>query len=219
MRYGLFGGSFNPVTLGHIRLANYIIEHDYVDLVLLMPCYKSLYNKGLEDGVHRLNMIKLCDRNKQVQPFDWEIANKIEGIGTYDIMGMIYKHFDENRVNLMRMDDGSVGLFNGKTICNIGWHDFDGHSFHFIMGLDNSQKVRKWLNGDKILTDHKFIVVPRKGTEVADKWFENKPHIYLKDYIPDDISSSAAKKDILNSTGLLDPKVIQYIKENKLYGV
>jgi len=159
-----------------------------VDRVLLLPCYKSLYNKGLLDGEHRVKMIDLADRFTGVESFDWEIKNKIDGIGTYEIMNRLKNELNEN--------------------------------LYFIMGLDNSQKVRNWKNGHKILNEHKFIVVPRIGTNVVDEWFKEQPHIFIENYQPDDMSSTSVR-DLLKNNGdasvLLDNDVYKYIKDNKLY--
>ena len=98
--------------------------------------------------------------------------------------------------------------------------EFSGDTLYFIIGLDNSQKVRGWKNGHLIVEELKFIVVPRDGTIVTDVWFEKEPHIYLYDYEPDDISSSKVK-ELLRAKGNyeqhLDFFVSQYICQNKLY--
>ena len=189
MKIGIFGGSFNPVQKGHTRLANYIASSGVVDHVYMMPCYKSLYNKGLVDGWHRLQMLEIADRLPNVQPFYWEIKNKIEGQGTYEIMKRLEGEFQD------------VELY-------------------FIVGLDNSQKVKSWLNGDKIINELKFIVVPRNGVNTTDVWFMNPPHIWLNNYEGDDISSTSVKELLKNGGDLsnhLDKRVEDYIIANNLY--
>jgi nicotinate-nucleotide adenylyltransferase len=189
VKIGIFGGSFNPVQKGHTRLANYIASSGVVDLVYMMPCYKSLYNKGLVSGEERLKMLALADKHPKVQPFDWEIKNKIENIGTYEIMKMLESNFPNDEL-------------------------------YFIIGLDNSQKVKSWLNGDKIIKELKFIVVPRNGVNTADIWFMDKPHIWLNNYEGDDISSTGVKELLKNGGDLeqhLDNMVKDYIITNQLY--
>jgi nicotinate-nucleotide adenylyltransferase len=186
---GVFGGSFNPVTKGHTRLANHIAESGVVDRVYMMPCYKSLYNKELTSGEDRLKMIALAEKHPNVLPLDWEIKNKIEGRGTYEIMKMLEA-------------------------------DFPNDELYFIIGLDNSQKVKSWLNGDKIIKELKFIVVPRLGTNTSDIWFMDAPHIWLNTYEADDVSSSNTKKLLKNGGDLdkhLDNLVKDYIITNQLY--
>lgn len=189
MKIGVFGGSFNPPTKGHTRLANHIAESGVVDRVYMMPCYKSLYNKELASGEDRLKMLVMADKHPNVLPFDWEIKNKIENKGTYEIMKMLEA-------------------------------DFPNDELYFIIGLDNSQKVRTWRNGDKIIDELKFIVVPRFGTNTQDIWFMNPPHIWLSSYEADDISSSGVKEILKNGGDLdqhLDNMVKDYIITNGLY--
>lgn len=189
MKIAICGGSFNPITKGHTRIANYIISKGIVDKVLIMPCYKSLYNKSLESGYHRIKMIELANKMSGVEPFDWEIVNKIEGQGTYDIMKQLEKYF---------MND----------------------ELYFVMGLDNSQKVKKWIKGIIITNEFKFIVVPRVGTQIEDSWFMMPPHIYVKDYTEDAISSTAVKELLHKGVApkeMLDEAIYRYIIENNLY--
>jgi nicotinate-nucleotide adenylyltransferase len=189
MKIAIFGGSFSPIHLGHIRLANHIVENNIVDKVLVMPCYKSLYNKSLVSGEHRLNMIELSKRNQNVLPFDWEIKNKIEGIGTYDIMKMLENEFKENEL-------------------------------YFVIGLDNSQKVKSWKNGNIIVDNMKFIVVPRKGVEINDNWFTKSPHIFMYGYTEDSNSSTNVKqllKENKDTSLCLDNQVKDYILKHNLY--
>jgi nicotinate-nucleotide adenylyltransferase len=155
----------------------------------MMPCYKSLYNKGLLSGEERLKMIELADRHPNVLPLDWEIKNKIKDKGTYEIMKMLES-------------------------------DFPNDELYFIIGLDNSQKVRTWRNGDKIIDELKFIVVPRIGTNTQDIWFMNPPHIWLNNYEADSISSSNVKELLKENKDLsehLDKYVLCHIIVNNLY--
>lgn len=189
MKVAIFGGSFNPWTEGHSRLANYIVQNNVVDFLLAMPCYRSLYNKGLEPGEHRLKMIELAKCDSRVQPLDWEIKNKIEGRTTYDIMSELKR-------------------------------EFEGKELYFVMGLDNSQKIKKWPNGENIIKEFNFIVVPRIGTNTEDIWFMDKPHVWLGNYVADEISSTNAKRMIASHTPtkeVLDPAVYDYIIEQNLY--
>ncbi len=218
MKLGIFGGSFNPVQKGHTRLANYIVSSGVVDMVLMMPCYKSLYNKELLDGETRLKMIELADRLPHVQPFDWEIKNKIEGLGTYDIMKMLEGYFENRHIGLIKEDD-KLKLYDMEIIGSFGPRLPD--EIYFIIGLDNSQKVKSWLNGDKIINELKFIVVPRNGVNTNDIWFMDSPHIWLNKYEGDDVSSSGVKELLRNGGDLehhLDKSVKDYIITNQLYG-
>jgi len=217
MKIGVFGGSFSPIQKGHTRLANHLVKEGIVDMVLMMPCYKSLYNKEVLDGETRLKMIELADRLPHVQPFDWEIRNKIEGIGTYDVMKMLEEYFENRHIGLIKEDD-KLKLYDMEIIGSFGPRLPD--EIYFIIGLDNSQKVKTWLNGDRITKEMKFIVVPRKGVNTEDIWFMEPPHIFVNYYEADEISSTAAKEILgrgANPKEMLDEAVYDYIIANNLY--
>ena len=65
MNIGILGGSFDPITCGHIDLAKYVLNSQYnIDQIWLLPCYKSLTGKKLQDSIHRLNMCELAIQNE-----------------------------------------------------------------------------------------------------------------------------------------------------------
>lgn len=63
-RYGLFGGSFNPVHTGHVLLARYALEQLKLDGVLFMPCARSADGKQLAPGALRLAWLKKALRGE-----------------------------------------------------------------------------------------------------------------------------------------------------------
>jgi len=94
-KVALFGGSFNPPTLGHEFVANLAL-HQGMDEVWLMPCYKSLYGKSLAPDDQRLFMLRfLTTNNPKFKVSSWEINNKIEG-RTFDIMNRLCEEHPEN---------------------------------------------------------------------------------------------------------------------------
>lgn len=220
MKVAIFGGSFNPIQKGHTRLANHLVKENIVDMVLMMPCYKSLYNKELASGEHRLKMIELADRLPHVQPFDWEIRNKIEGLGPYEIMKMLKSDIDKNTIGLEKGENGKPVLFYREFICRMPERVPGDDELYFVMGLDNSQKIKKWPNGQNIVKEFNFIVVPRIGTNTEDIWFMDPPNIWLGKYEADNISSTTAKQLLASHTStkeVLDPAVYDYIIEQNLY--
>ena len=66
MRVGVYIGSFNPVHVGHLHVANYLIENDYVDRVLLLATPNYWHKQNLIDIVHRENMLKFFE-NESIQ--------------------------------------------------------------------------------------------------------------------------------------------------------
>jgi nicotinate-nucleotide adenylyltransferase len=56
-KIAVYGGSFDPVTLGHTRVAEIVLNTCDVDQVWFMPCYKSLYEKKLGSSYDRINLL------------------------------------------------------------------------------------------------------------------------------------------------------------------
>src|SRR5437870_549859 len=67
MRIGLFGGSFNPVHLGHLRAAEEVREALTLDLVYFIPAAAPPHKP--EDGLaapdHRLQMVRLATKGNR----------------------------------------------------------------------------------------------------------------------------------------------------------
>lgn len=91
-----------------------------------------------------------------------------------------------------------------------------------IIGMDEANKINTWVNYEKLIKEHTFVVVDREETARNTDWFINK-HIYLRDrynIIPN-ISSSELRREIKMDldfhSDLLNYKVVKYIKRYKLY--
>ena len=107
----LFGGSFNPPTIAHLKIIEYLSNH--FDEVLLLPNgdQYSFDGKVLNSFNHRVNMLDLmCKNLKNIKILDLENSN--EFMGTYHTLRLLnhptfvlgadcldklhmWKHFDE----------------------------------------------------------------------------------------------------------------------------
>jgi nicotinate-nucleotide adenylyltransferase len=189
MKIGIFGGSFNPPTKGHIRLCNYLVENGVVDTVLLMPCYKSLYNKGLVDGNKRLDMLAMTTHHPKVKPFDWEIKNKIDGPGTYQIMKMITEELSPDTLYFI------IGLDNAQKVKSWKNGDIIVDRMNFIV------VPRKGV----VTTDEWYKKSPHIYVDG-----------YEEDAISSTLVKERLKKGE-DVSDLLDKYVEDYIRTNKLY--
>ena len=80
MRLGIYVGSFNPVHKGHEFIANYVVENNYVDKVLMIPTESYWDKTGLIDLNHRLNMLKFCENENVLVSSEYssyEFTNEI----------------------------------------------------------------------------------------------------------------------------------------------
>lgn len=102
------------------------------------------------------------------------------------------------------------------------------YQFKFIIGMDNALQIKKWYRWKDLLKEIGFVVFPRQGSKehFINGWFEQPPHTYLSIPITD-ISSTKIRNWIKEygidglelAAPFIDRKVLDYIKEHKLYGL
>ena len=66
MKIGIFIGSFNPVHKGHMHVVNYLIEHNVVDKVMIIPTLAYWDKNDLADIEDRVNMLKFFESDRIV---------------------------------------------------------------------------------------------------------------------------------------------------------
>lgn len=84
MRLGIYGGSFNPPHLGHMRLAEYSSEKLGLDRLLVIPTAVPPHKSGLElaDGADRINMCSLAFENAVVSDIELRREGKSYTVDT-----------------------------------------------------------------------------------------------------------------------------------------
>ena len=191
-KVALIGGAFDPITIGHLQLAEVVLKH--VDEVRIMPCFDHAYGKQMASAGHRHDMGVLAvveyfwagKGNFNVQVSDFEIINKTTA--TYDTF------------KKLRADNPA--------------------DYHFVIGQDNADTIDKWYNYEELLKTTKFIVVPRKGYTSSETWYRQEPHLYLEDESIVEISSTQVRELLKaneSAEKFLTKKVQEYIKEYELY--
>ena len=206
----ILGGAFNPPTIGHLKLAQFVLRSDNMfDEVWLTPCASHAYNKKMESFEDRVRMCELISKyDKRIKVFDYELKDNFKS--TF--------HFIEN---LLKNPIASQ------------------YDFSLIIGQDNANNFDKWIEYEKLEKLIRFVVVTRKGEErnIESDWYLKEPHIYLCGVtdIPE-MSSTALKvslhrlrfvrdglgsldyednlKDVMESTS---KDVFEYIDKNGLY--
>jgi len=136
MRVGLFFGSFNPIHIGHLIIANYMSCFTDLDEVWMMvsPQNPLKDQKGLANMYDRLEMARLAVDNMEnirVSDFEFQLPKPSYTIDTLT-------HLSEK---------------------------YPGRQFCLIMGSDNLNSLRKWKNYELILRDYHIYVYPRPGFE------------------------------------------------------
>ena len=139
MRLGIFGGTFDPIHLGHLVVAEYIREEFHLDRVLFIPAGQPWFKTGqyLTDGRHRFEMVRLATAyNPRLQASDIELRR---GGPTYTI----------DTLTTLRDEMG------------------DGVEFNVIVGTDALNELHRWHRPTDVLKMATVVGVTRPGaTEV-----------------------------------------------------
>ena len=196
-RYAIYGGSFDPVHIGHIALADCAAAECGLDEIIFMPAYISPFkqDRKVTRGEDRLAMLEtVLDFNPAFRVSDYELR---KGGPSYTIETL--RHFRS-------MVDGDL---------------------HFVLGFDSVVQVDKWYEGEEILRDFPLITVRRNDTDDAEGYVrierfrkEFGADITVLDMEPVDASSTEIRDMIKKGgdiRGLVLPRTEEYIIEHKLY--
>ena len=199
MKIGILGGSFNPVHLGHLILAEQIREAAGLDRVLFIPASTPPHKPGTElaAGEHRFAMVRLA----------------IEG----------NPFFDASDVELQR---GGVS-YTIDTILALRREHPDA-DFHFIIGADSVPELPTWYRTCELVELCTFLIGSRPGHEIAwDLLAQALPAATVErlrknviSTIPIGISSSAIRLRIREGRSvryLVPREVEEYIGKNGVY--
>lgn len=196
-RYGIYGGSFDPIHIGHIALADCAVRECGLDRLIFMPAYVSPFkqDRQVTDGKDRAGMIEtVLHRNKA---------------------------FRLSRYELMKQGPS----YTIETLRH--WNSILDGELYFVLGFDSAVQLDTWYEGEEILRNYHLVTARRPGTDDREgmriiEGFREKydSDITILDMDPVDASSSEIRqmvKDGISVTGLVTPEVEEYIIEHKLY--
>lgn len=191
MKVGLFFGTFNPIHIGHLILANYCVEYSDLDEVwfVITPMSPFKQKKSMLSNVHRLALANVAIENyPKLKTSDIEFKLKQPN---YTVDTLI--HFEEK---------------------------FPQHEFNLIMGEDNLKGFHKWKNFEVILKNYKLYVYPRVSEGAVETSLIDHENVVRVDAPVVQISSTFIRKAIhdgKNCVPMLSPGVWKYIDEMNFY--
>jgi nicotinate-nucleotide adenylyltransferase len=191
MKIGLYFGTFNPIHVGHLIIANHMAENSQLDQIWMVVTPHNPHKKkdSLLDDYHRLEMVRIAthDYNK-IKPSDIEFKLPQPN---YTINTLA--HLEEK---------------------------YPQHSFAIIMGEDNLNSLHKWKNYETILANYEVYVYPRLKSGTIDNAFINHPKIHRIEAPVVELSSTFIRESIKNKKNIipmLPSKVWEYIDHNLFY--
>ncbi|MEN6510009.1 MAG: nicotinate-nucleotide adenylyltransferase [Smithella sp.] len=213
MKWGLFGGTFDPIHFGHLRAAQELIELVNLDRVVFIPAFLPPHktDRVISSFEHRLQMVRLAVSDNERFAFS-DVENQRPG-KSYSIDTVRY---------FLNSHDENLELY-------------------FITGQDAFDAITTWHQWDELLSLCHFVVMTRPGYEnrglahilpedIAASYVYNdlndcflgpqESRIYFRKTTFLDISSSAIRQSIqqvLSVQYLVPDQVIRFINEKRLY--
>ena len=189
-KIGIFGGSFNPIHVGHALIASYIVENSDIDTLWLMvsPQNPLKENSSLASDYHRLRMTELVSRR---------IENVITSAFEFDLPKPSYTIDTLNALQAKFPDD----------------------EFYLVIGADNWCVFDRWKAGEEIINKHRVLIYPRRGYDIViPEKYSDRVSVVEAPLI--EVSSTQVRERLsqLKSVSFYVPEAVErYIIENNLY--
>jgi nicotinate-nucleotide adenylyltransferase len=191
MNIGLYFGSFNPIHVGHLIIANQLVENSDLDEVWLVVTPHNPFKKKqtLLADYQRLEMVYLATKDyTTLKPCDIEFNLPQPNYTINTLTYLQEKH--------------------------------PKHKFSLIMGEDNLKSFYKWKNYERILENHSIYVYPRISEGTVETQFTGHKKIHTIDAPIIELSSTMIRKAIKagkNVKPLLPKNVWEYLDEMNFY--
>ena len=167
MKVGLYFGTFNPIHVGHLIIANHLAEYSDLDEVWFVVTPQSPHKKkqSLLDNHHRFELVYIAvDNYTKLKVSDIEFKLPQPNYTVHTLAHISEKH--------------------------------PTHEFSLIMGEDNLKSFHKWKNYEVILENHDIYVYPRMSEGKVKTNFDEHPRIHKIDAPVIQISATLIRNGI-----------------------
>ena len=144
MKIGLYFGSFNPVHIGHLIIANHAVNETRLDQVwfVVSPQNPFKQSASLLNEYHRLYLIKSAidgENNLRASSIEFNLPKP-----SYTVDSLAYLK-----------------------------EKYPGFEFSILMGSDGFQNINKWKNFEAIVNNHKIYIYKRPGFNIEETFGAN----------------------------------------------
>lgn len=139
MKIGLYFGSFNPIHVGHMIIAQQMLNEAALDEVWFVVSPQNPFKKEsqLLDAAHRLFLVRAA-------------VEDVEGMRVSNVEFSLPKpSYTINTLQYLK-------------------EQYPNHQFKIILGSDGFQNIENWKNGDVIIRDFELLVYERPGYPFVD---------------------------------------------------
>lgn len=191
MKIGLYFGTFNPIHVGHLTIANHLAEYSDLDKIWFVVTPHSPFKKksSLLDNRQRYEMVyRATEDYTALEPSDIEF-------------NLQQPNYTINTLTYLQ-------------------EKYPQHEFALIMGEDNLKSFHKWKNYELILEHHDIYVYPRISEGQIDSQFNDHPKIHKVNAPIMELSSTFIRKSIKdgkNVRPMLPEHVWEYLDEMNFY--
>lgn len=210
-RIALYGGTFDPVHVGHIEVARRVSELFEIEQVVFIPAQMAPHKIGrpVTEPIHRYAMLVLATQNERALT-----------VSTFEL-------------------DAPDRRYTVDTVAHFQRTLGDAAELFFIMGADSWSEITTWRDWERLLTMTNHIVVTRPGYEpttahvgaiserIVDLRSGNSvapraQGIFFTDVVMNDVSATnirrlASAGRMEEVSGLLPGPVLEYIKKYGIY--
>jgi len=204
---GFYGGSFNPVHLGHIEVARFLCKSPFIEKICFTPVYRHAFGKKLASFEDRVNMLNLAVKGEECLCVSSAEKEKGGVSYTVDLLAFLKKKYGDDFFFLAGADSlNSIESWKDwQTILSL---------YNIVFTTRGGLEIREEIiplvervSGKRVKFVDNVRLLNPKGINVVK--------------VPDiPVSSTEARKMIAEGkdlSGILHPDVISYIYRKKLY--